>query len=212
MRSIREALYQCGIIPVVVIDDASHAKRLGEALLNGGLRAAEVTFRTEAAEKTIRILKDNYPELLVGAGTVLTTEQADRAIGAGSDFIVSPGLNPRVTAHVLDRNVPMIPGVLTPSEIEAALEFGLSELKFFPAEPSGGLKMIEALAAPYGNVRFMPTGGINETNVKEYLESNRILACGGSWMVKASLIAEENFAEIEMRACAAAEIVRAIRG
>lgn len=212
MRSIREALYQCGIIPVVVIDDASHAKRLGEALLNGGLRAAEVTFRTEAAEKTIRILKDNYPELFVGAGTVLTTEQADRAIGAGSDFIVSPGLNPRVTAHVLDRNVPMIPGVLTPSEIEAALEFGLSELKFFPAEPSGGLKMIEALAAPYGSVRFMPTGGINETNVKEYLESNRILACGGSWMVKASLIAEENFAEIEMRARAAAEIVRAIRG
>ncbi|MBR4768535.1 MAG: bifunctional 4-hydroxy-2-oxoglutarate aldolase/2-dehydro-3-deoxy-phosphogluconate aldolase [Lachnospiraceae bacterium] len=212
MNPIKERLFQCGIVPVVVIEDAKDAGRLGEALLKGGLPVAEVTFRTEAAAESIRILSESFPELLVGAGTVLSAEQADRAIQAGAQFIVSPGLNPNVTGYVLEQGIPMVPGIMTPSEIEAAMEFGLDVVKFFPAEPAGGLRMIEAMAAPYGSIRFMPTGDINETNVKDYLSSKKVLACGGSWMVKSALIREGRFDEIEAKVRAAAGIVSSVRG
>ncbi len=202
---------QIGIIPVVVLDDAKDAKPLGEALVKGGLPAAEVTFRTDAAEESIRIMS-KVEGLLVGAGTVLTIEQAKRAVDAGAKFIVSPGLNPDVVKWCIDENVPVTPGVQTPTEIEKALSLGLTTVKFFPAEPAGGLKMIKAVAAPYTMVSFMPTGGINADNIREYLSYDRIVACGGTWMIKKELIKEGKFDEIESEVRKAADIVKEIRG
>jgi 2-dehydro-3-deoxyphosphogluconate aldolase/(4S)-4-hydroxy-2-oxoglutarate aldolase len=195
-----------------VLNNEEDAHPLGECLMKGGLPCAEVTFRTAAAEESIRRLVKAYPEMIVGAGTVLTCEQADRAIDAGAKFIVSPGFNPKVTEYVLKRGVPMTPGVCTPTEIEAALQYNLDVLKFFPAEPSGGLKMIKALAAPYVGVHFMPTGGISASNVRDYLAYDRIVACGGSWMVSGALIKEKKFDEIEKLVQEAADIVKEIRG
>ncbi|MBR0093270.1 MAG: bifunctional 4-hydroxy-2-oxoglutarate aldolase/2-dehydro-3-deoxy-phosphogluconate aldolase, partial [Lachnospiraceae bacterium] len=160
MNEVMEKLYATAIIPVVVLDDAKDAKPLAEALRAGGLPCAEVTFRTQAAEESIRIMSSECPDVFVGAGTVLTTEQADRAIAAGAKFIVSPGLNPVVVKHCQDKGVPVTPGTQTPSEMEQALSLGLEVVKFFPAEPAGGLKMIKALAPVYTTLRFMPTGGI----------------------------------------------------
>ncbi len=202
---------QIGIIPVVVLDDAKDAKPLGEALVKGGLPAAEVTFRTDAAEESIRIMS-KVEGLLVGAGTVLTIEQAKRAVDAGAKFIVSPGLNPDVVKWCIDENVPVTPGVQTPTEIEKALSLGLTTVKFFPAEPAGGLKMIKAVAAPYTMMSFMPTGGINADNIREYLSYERIVACGGTWMIKKELIKEGKFDEIESEVRKAADIVKEIRG
>ncbi len=201
---------QIGIIPVVVLDDAKDAKPLGEALVKGGLPAAEVTFRTDAAEESIRIMS-KVEGLLVGAGTVLTIEQAKRAVDAGAKFIVSPGLNPDVVKWCIDENVPVTPGVQTPTEIEKALSLGLTTVKFFPAEPAGGLKMIKAVAAPYTMMSFMPTGGINADNIREYLSYERIVACGGTWMIKKELIKEGKFDEIESEVRKAADIVKEIR-
>jgi 2-dehydro-3-deoxyphosphogluconate aldolase/(4S)-4-hydroxy-2-oxoglutarate aldolase len=205
-------LQKLGIGPVVVLDREEDALPLAEALVKGGLPCAEVTFRTAAAEGAIRKMAKAYPDMIIGAGTVLTTEQADRAIDAGAKFIVSPGFNPKVTEYVLKKGVPMTPGVCTPTEIEAALQFDLDVVKFFPAEPSGGLKMIKALAAPYVGVNFMPTGGISAANVREYLAYNRIVACGGSWMVSGKLVKEGQFDEIERLVHEAADIVKEIRG
>ena len=201
-----------GIVPVVVLDDAKDAVPLGNALCEGGLPCAEVTFRTAAAFDTIKAMKNNFPDMLIGAGTVLTPEQVDRALEAGASFIVSPGLNPRVVAHCLEVGVPIVPGTQTPSEMEQALEFGLEVVKFFPAEPAGGLKMIKAVAAPYTTLKFMPTGGINAQNVRDYLAYDRILACGGSWMVKKDLIAAGKFDEIRAMTAEAAAIVKEVRG
>ncbi len=212
MNEIFEKFYQIGIIPVVVLEDEKDAKPLGEALIAGGLPCAEVTFRTGAAQKTIETLRTTYPEMLTGAGTVLTVEQADRALAAGAQFIVSPGLNPEVVSYCIDKRVPVTPGTCTPSDIERALSFGLDIVKFFPAEPSGGLSFIKAVAAPYVGLRFMPTGGINADNVKEYLKYDRILACGGSWMVKKDLIQAGNFDRIQELTKQAAEIVAEVRG
>ena len=212
MNDMMTKLGKIGIVPVVVLEDAGAALPLAEQLMAGGLPCAEVTFRTAAAEEAIRRMAKAYPDMIVGAGTVLTCEQADRAIGAGARFIVSPGFNPRVTEYVLKKGVPMTPGVCTPTEIEAALQFDLDVLKFFPAEPSGGVKMIKALAAPYVGVRFMPTGGIGPDNVRDYLRYDRIVACGGSWMVSGKLVKEGNFAEIGRLVAEAAGIVREIRG
>ena len=184
MNSVLEQIRKIGIIPVVVLDDSKNAKALGQALTEGGLPCAEVTFRTAAAKESIRILAQEYPDLLVGAGTVLTVEQAKRAIAAGAKFLVSPGLNPKIVDFCLQEGITITPGVQTPSEIETALGYGLDVVKFFPAEPAGGLKMIKAIAAPYTGIRFMPTGGIHAQNVRDYLAYDRILACGGSWMVK----------------------------
>ena len=212
MNDMMQTLSRLGIVPVVVIHDAKDALPLGEALCRGGLPCAEVTFRTDAAEEAIRQMAKAFPDMILGAGTVLTTEQADRAVDAGARFIVSPGFNPRVTEHVLKKGVSMTPGVCTPTEIEAALQFDLDVLKFFPAEPSGGLKMIKALAAPYVGINFMPTGGISAANVRDYLAYDRIVACGGSWMVSGSLVKEGKFDEIENLVREAANIVKEIRG
>ena len=209
---IMDQIGAVGIVPVVVLDDAKDAAPLGEALTKGGLPCAEVTFRTQAAEESIRIMAKEFPDMLVGAGTVLTTEQVDRAVDAGAKFIVSPGLNPKVVRYCMEKKVPVIPGIVTPSEIEQALECGIKIVKFFPAEPSGGLPMVKALAAPYVDVKFMPTGGLNETNVVDYLKYDRIHACGGSWMVKKDLIAAGDFAKIEALTGEAAELVHNIRG
>ena len=201
-----------GIVPVVVLNNASDAEPLAEALINGGLPCAEVTFRTEAAEDSIMLMSKKFPEMFVGAGTVLTTEQVDRAIGAGAKFIVSPGFNPKVVEYCLKNNYPITPGIMTPTELEMALGFGLDVVKFFPAENAGVLKMIKAMSAPYTMMKFMPTGGINAANVGDYLACDKILACGGSWMVKGDLIKEGNFAEIEKLTAEAAAIVKEIRG
>lgn len=209
---LKSKFEQIGIIPVVVLEDAKDAHALGQALMDGGLPAAEVTFRTEAAEEVIRILSKDFPDMLVGAGTVLTTEQADRAIAAGAKFIVAPGFNPTVVKHCIEKGYPVTPGVQTPGEMEQAMELGLDFVKFFPAEPAGGLPMIKAVAAPYTKLKFMPTGGINKTNVKDYLAYDKIVACGGTWMVKSDFISEGNFGAITALAQEASEIVRSIRG
>lgn len=209
---IMKQLKEIGIIPVVALDDVEDALPLAEALIKGGLPAAEITFRTDAAEESIRRVAEAFPEMAVGAGTVLTVDQADAAIAAGAKFIVSPGLNPKVTGHVLERGMAMLPGVVTPSEIEQALEFGLSVVKFFPAESYGGLNTIKALAAPYHMLSFMPTGGLTPANARDYLADSHIYACGGTWMVKKNLIAEKRFDEICRLAAEAAAIVKEVRG
>ncbi|MCR5754280.1 MAG: bifunctional 4-hydroxy-2-oxoglutarate aldolase/2-dehydro-3-deoxy-phosphogluconate aldolase [Acetatifactor sp.] len=201
-----------GFIPGVGLEDAKDAKPLAEALMEGGLPCAEVTFRTDAAEEAIRIMSENYPDMLVGAGTVLTTEQVDRAVNAGAKFIVSPGFNPKVVDYCIEKGIPVAPGTANPTDIEAALEKGLKVVKFFPAEPLGGLKMIKAIAAPYVGVKFMPTGGINATNVRDYLAYNRIIACGGSFMVSGELIKKGDFETIKKLTREAADIVKEIRG
>ena len=211
MNDILKIIESVGIIPVVKLDDPKDALPLADALLRGGLPAAEITFRTSAAESAIKQISENRPEMLVGAGTVLTTDQADRAIAAGAKFIVTPGYNPRVVNHCVERGYPITPGCPTSSDIELALEQGLDVVKFFPAENLGGIKMIKALAAPYVGVRFMPTGGINASNVSEYLACDKVLACGGSWMVKADLISQGRFDKIEELTREAAEIIRNTR-
>lgn len=212
MNKVLESLKEIGIVPVVVLDDAKDAAPLAEALIEGGLPCAEVTFRTAAAEESIRIMAEKYPEMLIGAGTVLTIDQVNRAVKAGAKFIVSPGLNPQVVQYCQNIGVPITPGIQTPTEIEQALSLGLDVVKFFPAEPAGGLKMIKAIAAPYTTLTFMPTGGINAQNVKEYLAYNRILACGGSWMVKNDLVKAGDFDKIKEMTKEAAAIVKEIRG
>ena len=203
---------QMGIVPVVVLNDVKNAVPLAQSLINGGLPCAEVTFRTEAAQQSIVEISKNFPQMFVGAGTVLTTEQVDRAVDAGAKFIVSPGFNPKVVEYCIKKGYPVTPGIMTPTELEMALEFGLDVVKFFPAENAGGLKMIKAMAAPYTKMKFMPTGGINPQNVREYLQCDKILACGGSWMVKGDLINNGNFAEIEKLTKEASQIVKEIRG
>jgi Entner-Doudoroff aldolase len=189
-------LENIGIIPVIRIDDADDAVPLGKALAAGGIPCAEVTYRTAQGEEAIRRMTESCPELLLGAGTVLTTAQVDSAIAAGAKFIVSPGLNPGVVGYCIERGIPIVPGCATPSDIECAMGLGLDVVKFFPAEANGGLGYIKAISAPYGNMRFIPTGGISKKNVAEYLMFNKVLACGGSWMVSPALIAEKRFDEI----------------
>ena len=212
MDKVLEQIQEIGIVPVVVLNDAKDAEPLAKALCDGGLACAEVTFRTAAAEESIRIMSEKFPDMLVGAGTVLTTEQVDRAVAAGAKFIVSPGLNPRIVKYCVDKGILITPGCANPSDIEQALEQGLEVEKFFPAEAAGGLKMIKAMAAPYVGVKFMPTGGINQNNVREYLAYDRILACGGSWMVKSDLVDAGKFDEIEKLARECVDIVKESRG
>lgn len=211
MNITLKKLEQFGIVPVVVLEDTKDAAPLAKALCDGGLACAEVTFRTGAAEESIRIMTKEFPEMVVGAGTVLTTEQVDRAVNAGAQFIVSPGFNPAVVKYCIEKNIPVTPGVVTPSEMEKAIEMGLEVVKFFPAEPSGGLEMIKAVAAPYTMLKFMPTGGINPKNIVPYLQYEKILACGGSWMVKGNLISEGAFDKITDLTKEAVELVRSSR-
>lgn len=212
MEKLIEKIENTGIVPVVKIDDAKDAVQLAAALKKGGLNCAEITFRTAAAEEAIRLIAESHPDMLIAAGTVLTPEQADKAMAAGAGFIVSPGLNPVVVEHCIDKGYPVIPGVCTPSEVELGMSFGLKYLKFFPAEAAGGVKMIKAMAAPYTNIRFMPTGGINTSNVADYLNCKAVFACGGSWMVPSDKIAAGKFDEIEKLTAEAAKLLKEIRG
>lgn len=208
---MNEKLSAFGVVPVVVIDDAKDALPLAEALRAGGLLCAEVTFRTDAAEESIRRITEVYPDMLCGAGTVLTMEQLDRAIGAGARFIVSPGFDPEIVDACIARNIPVYPGCMTPSEVIQGVRRGLKVLKFFPAGEAGGPAMIKALSGPFPGTRFMPTGGVNAGNLKEYLSMKAVAACGGSWMVKKDLIREGSFDRIEAMVREAVELVKEIR-
>ncbi|MBE6839235.1 MAG: bifunctional 4-hydroxy-2-oxoglutarate aldolase/2-dehydro-3-deoxy-phosphogluconate aldolase [Ruminococcus sp.] len=196
MNAVIEEISKIGIVPVIALDDAKDAEPLAKALCEGGLPCAEVTFRTAAAEESIRIMSEKFPQMLVGAGTVLNPEQVDRAVNAGAKFIVSPGLNPKTVAYCVSKNIPIVPGCANPSDVEQAIEQGLEVVKFFPAEQAGGLKMIKAMSAPYTSVKFMPTGGINADNLIEYLNFNKIVACGGSWMVSKDMVTAGEFDKI----------------
>ena len=196
MSNVLEQIGAYGIVPVVVINKIEDARPLAKALCDGGLPVAEVTFRTACAKEAISIMAKEYPEMLVGAGTVLTTQQVDEAVEAGAKFIVSPGLNPKVVKYCVEKGIPVTPGCANPSDIEQAIELGLNVVKVFPAEAVGGIKLIKSMAAPYTQMRFMPTGGINAKNLNDYLSFDKIIACGGSWMVDSKLVAAGEFDKI----------------
>ncbi|MFP3043207.1 bifunctional 4-hydroxy-2-oxoglutarate aldolase/2-dehydro-3-deoxy-phosphogluconate aldolase [Treponema primitia] len=196
MENILEEIGKIGIVPVIKIDDAKKAVPLAKALSAGGIPCVEITLRTAEGEEAIRRINAEAPDVLLGAGTVLTTDQVDRAIDVGAKFIVSPGFNPKVVAHCIQKGIPIVPGCSNPSDIEQALEAGLGVVKFFPAELTGGLDYIKAIAAPYPQVKFMPTGGINQGNIAKYLSYDRIVACGGSWMAGADLVNAGDFDRI----------------
>ncbi|WCE30782.1 bifunctional 4-hydroxy-2-oxoglutarate aldolase/2-dehydro-3-deoxy-phosphogluconate aldolase [Vibrio sp. SCSIO 43137] len=195
MKSIVEKLSELKVVPVIAIEDADKAVKLAETLSENGLPCAEVTFRTKAAAQAIKNMRKAFPEMLIGAGTVLTTEQVDEAIDAGVDFVVSPGFNPTIVKYCQQRKVVIVPGVNNPSLVEQAMEMGLKTLKFFPSEPSGGVAMLKAMSAVYP-VSFMPTGGVSPANVKDYLAVKSVFACGGTWMVPGALIDEEKWDEL----------------
>jgi 2-dehydro-3-deoxyphosphogluconate aldolase/(4S)-4-hydroxy-2-oxoglutarate aldolase len=212
MPDILSRLREIKIVPVIVIDDPEDAVPLARALVDGGLPCAEVTFRTPSAVESLRRIAEACPEMLVGAGTVLTPDQADAARDAGAKFIVSPGFNARVVDHVLAGGLPMYPGVCTPTELEMALEKGLRVVKFFPAEPAGGLPYLKAMAAPYVEMEFIPTGGISVSNLASYLGFERVVACGGSWMVSQEWIRAKDFDRIRREVANAVQAVNDITG
>lgn len=195
-KQMEEKIAELKVVPVVVLEDAKDAVPLAKALCEGGLPCAEVTFRTAAAKDSIKAMSEAYPEMLVGAGTVLTTEQVDSAVEAGAKFIVSPGFDPEIVDYCLGKGIPVFPGCITPSEVAQAVKRGLRVVKFFPAEQFGGIATIKALSAPYVGLKFMPTGGISAKNLKDYLACKPIVACGGSWMVKKDLIQAGEFEKI----------------
>lgn len=211
MKDITERFEKLGVVPVVVLEDAKDAVPLATALVEGGLPCAEVTFRTEAAEESIRLMTEQFPEMLVGAGTVLTVEQVDAAVGAGAKFIVSPGFDAEIVDYCLKNQIPVFPGCISPSEVAQAVKRGLKVVKFFPAEPAGGISMIKAMAAPYTGLKFMPTGGINAKNLGEYLSSDKIVCCGGSWMVKGEFVKNGEFNKIRQLTEEARRLVDSIR-
>lgn len=211
MKAIEQQFFDFGVVPVVVLDDVKDAIPLADALYEGGLPCAEVTFRTAAAEESIRLMTGKYPDMLVGAGTVLTIGQVDCAVAAGAKFIVSPGFDPEIVDYCLKNNIPVLPGCITPSEVAQAVKRGLNVIKFFPAEQFGGIATIKALAAPYTTVKFMPTGGVNAKNLPDYLECDKIVCCGGSWMVKGDLIKSGDFGKICSLTREAVELAAQIR-
>lgn len=211
MENIMVQIEKTGVIPVVVINDVEDAEPLAQALCEGGLPCAEVTFRTASAEESIRKMTDIYPDMLIGAGTVLTTEQVDRAVAAGAKFIVSPGFDPEVVDYCILKQIPVFPGCITPSEVAQAVKRGLKVVKFFPAAQFGGVSTIQALTAPYVGLKFMPTGGVNAKNLADYLQCKSIIACGGSWMVKSDLIKAGEFEKIKDMTKEAVSLVNEIR-
>ena len=211
MKDISAKIAAYGVVPVVVLNHPSEARPLARALLAGGLPVAEVTFRTDAAEESIRIITEEFPELFVGAGTVLTTEQVDRAVAAGAKFIVCPGFDPEIVDYCIAKDIPVFPGCTTASEVAWGVKRGLTNLKFFQAEQCGGVATIKALCAAYVGVKFMPTGGIGPKNLETYLSCDKILCCGGSWMVKSDLIKAGRFDEIERLTKEAVAMAKAIR-
>jgi 2-dehydro-3-deoxyphosphogluconate aldolase/(4S)-4-hydroxy-2-oxoglutarate aldolase len=212
MDEVVSELRRLKLVPVIVIDNADNAAPLARALIAGGLPCAEVTFRTPGAAESLRRITAEFPGMLVGAGTVLTPEQAHAAMDAGAKFIVAPGFSPAVVDYCVEREIPVFPGVCTPTEIEAALTKGLRILKFFPAEPMGGVSFIRAVATAYPEVEFMPTGGINAANVAAYFEFDRILACGGSWMATREWIAARAFDRIREATAQAVGLLSASAG
>ncbi|NOI79712.1 bifunctional 4-hydroxy-2-oxoglutarate aldolase/2-dehydro-3-deoxy-phosphogluconate aldolase [Vibrio tubiashii] len=195
-QEIINKLQQFKVVPVIQINKVEHAVPLAKVLVENGLPVAEVTFRTEAAADAIRAMREAYPDMCIGAGTVLTSEQIDLAKEAGSEFVVAPGLNPNTVRRCQEIGMPVVPGVNNPSQVEQALELGLTFLKFFPAEASGGISMVKSLLAPYVDVSFMPTGGIGKHNINDYLAIDRVICCGGTWMVAPTLIENEQWDEI----------------
>lgn len=210
--NITEQIQNLAVVPVVVLEDTEDALPLAKALCEGGLPCAEVTFRTDAAEESIKIMTEVFPDMLVGAGTVLTAEQVDQAVKVGAKFIVSPGFDPEIVDYCISNDIPVFPGCITPSEVAQAVKRGLKVIKFFPAEQFGGIAAIKALAAPYTDIKFMPTGGINPKNLENYLSNDKIIACGGSWMVKGNLIKEGRFDEIRILTAEAVKLASGIRG
>ena len=202
-----EQLSRIGIVPVIAINDAADAVPLAQALIDGGLPCAEVTFRTAAAADAIKNMTEAFPDMVVGAGTVLTCEQVERAIAAGAKFIVSPGLNPTTVKHCQEIGIPVCPGTANPSDIEVALSLGLKTVKFFPAEAAGGLKYIKSIAAPYVDMKFMPTGGVNEKNLLDYLSFNKIICCGGSWMVPGDAVKAKDWDRIRALTSSAVQLM-----
>lgn len=211
MSTVAEKIAGFGVVPVVVLDDVKDAAPLAKALVEGGLPCAEVTFRTAAAEESIRIMATEYPDMFVGAGTVLTIEQVDRAVAAGAKFIVSPGFDPEIVDYCLEKEIPVFPGCITPSEVAQAVKRGLKVVKFFPAEQFGGVATIKAMAAPYVGMKFMPTGGVSAKNLESYLSCDKIIACGGSWMVKGDLVKAGKFDEIKNLTEEAVKLAASIR-
>ena len=193
LDAVVEEFGNVGVVPVIKLDKVENAEKLAKALRDGGINCAEVTFRAKGADEVIRRMTKAYPDMFVGAGTVLTCEQADAAYAAGAKFCVAPGLNPKVVKHCLDSGIPFAPGLSSASEIEQALELGLDFVKFFPAEQAGGLAYIKSVCGPYTTMRFMPTGGISPDNLNSYLSYNKIVCCGGSWIVPAKMLDEENW-------------------
>ena len=212
MSEILKKIEEFGVVPVVVLDDTKDAAPLAKALCEGGLPCAEVTFRTEAAEESIRIMAREFPAMVIGAGTVLTIDQVDRAVGAGAKFIVSPGFDPEIVDYCVSKNIPVLPGCITPSEVTQAVKRGLEVVKFFPAEQFGGVATLKALAAPFTSVRFMPTGGISTKNLADYLGFKKVVGCGGSWMVKGDMVAAGEFDKIKEMTAEAVALVKDIRG
>lgn len=211
MNELEEKFYETGVVLVVVLEDAEDAVPLAQALVEGGLLSAEVTFRTAAAEESIRRMTEAFPQMLVGAGTVLTKEQVDAAAAAGAKFIVSPGFDSEIVDYCLEKKIPVLPGCISPSEVAQAVKRGLTIVKFFPAEQAGGIAMIKAMAAPYVGLKFMPTGGINAGNLTEYLSCDKILCCGGSWMVKGDLVKAGDFGKIRELSAEARKLIDTIR-
>ncbi|MHA1705443.1 MAG: bifunctional 4-hydroxy-2-oxoglutarate aldolase/2-dehydro-3-deoxy-phosphogluconate aldolase [Promethearchaeota archaeon] len=205
--SIFKTMEKYGVVPVAVIEDLKNATNLSKTLLDAGLPILEITFRTRAAEKSIRLISEKFPEILLGAGTVLKIEQVSDAIKSGAQFIVTPGFNPKIVDYCLSKEIMIIPGLNSPTFVEWALERGLKVVKFFPAEVSGGISMLKALSGPYPDMSFIPTGGINENNLVSYLKLKNVIACGGSWLVKKDLISSGNFTEIRNRVEHALELV-----
>ena len=209
IETLTPRLQALKIVPVIALERAEDAVSLGAALLQSGIPAAEITFRTAAAIDAIRRLRDTLPDILIGAGTVLNAAQAKAAQQAGADFIVSPGFNPNTVKACQDLGIAITPGINNPTAIEAALEHGITTVKYFPAEASGGLKMLKALLAPYAMLQVMPTGGIGTHNIRDYLALKNVIACGGSWMVEKSLLAARNWEEVARLSREAVALVQA---
>ena len=212
MNKVLEEISKIGIVPVIALDHVEDAAPLAKALCDGGLPCAEVTFRTAAAEESIRLMHEAYPDMVLAAGTVLTTEQVDRAVAAGASVIVSPGFDPEIVDYCISKDIPVMPGIVTPSELAQAVKRGLTRVKFFPATAAGGIKMIKAMCAAYTNVRIMPTGGINTGNLEEFLSCDKIFCCGGSWMVKGDMVKAGEFDKIKDMTAEAVALVKKIRG
>ncbi|MFH0258393.1 bifunctional 4-hydroxy-2-oxoglutarate aldolase/2-dehydro-3-deoxy-phosphogluconate aldolase [Vibrio rumoiensis] len=207
MTTIKQRLSEIKVVPVIAIKDANKAAKLAQVLVENGLPCAEVTFRTPAAAQAIKNMREAYPDMLIGSGTVLTTKQVDESIEAGVDFVVSPGLNPTTVKYCQQRGVPIVPGVNNPSLVEQAMELGLDTLKFFPAEPSGGVNMLKALTAVYP-ISFMPTGGVSPKNVNDYLAIPAVFACGGTWMIPTDLIDNEEWDELATLVADVAKVIQ----